>query len=822
VLTRIFRALARLLVAAAVLAGAAGGLAYYLAARSLPRYDGEYATSGVSAPAEIVRDAYAVPHIFAASDTDAFFALGWVHAEDRLWQMEIGRRTAQGRLAELLGPDALPVDRTMRALDLDGYAKQTAERLPASTRMLLDAYADGVNARIRLVSDRALGRGAPEFFLVGAAGLAPWTAADSLAMIKLMALRLSDAAAREARRARLMVGLTAEQIEDLEPPYPDAGRIALPALAEFLPAHDFPERAALPAPSPWSPFPQPGFGGASNAWAVDAGRSAAGAPLLATDPHLWLSAPGVWHLARLSSPGFDVIGGTVPGIPAIVIGRNRDFGWGLTTANVDDQDIYLERLNPDDPGEYLTPEGWARFDTRTERIAIAGGGEEAVTLRWTRHGPVLPEDGDLSMASITPRGHVAALAWTALTEDDGSIVAALDLMRARSIEEGAEAARAHLAPAQNLVMADAAGIGVVVAGAAPMRRPDSRSQGRTPSLGWLAENDWMGPMAPDALPRSMRPLSGAVANANNRTTNAPFPEHLSFDWAEPYRIRRIEARLNERPFHSRDSFMELQTDPVSEMARGVLPLIARDLWWGEATRDGPDPALRETALSLLAAWNGAMSAHDPEPLILHAWMRALTRRLAEDELGPLFPEVAGLRPLFVERVFRDIDGASRWCDVVKTPEQETCAEMARRALDDALAELTRRFGAGPEGWRWGEAHVATHAHVPLGFSPILRLIANIQHESSGGDHAIMVGATRGTGLRPEANVHAAGLRAVYDFADLDRSVFIAATGQSGHPLSRHYDDLNALWRRGDYIPMSLSPEDARAGARGVTRLRPAG
>jgi penicillin amidase len=355
-----------------------------------------------------------------------------------------------------------------------------------------------------------------------------------------------------------------------------------------------------------------------------------------------------------------------------------------------------------------------------------------------------------------------------------------------------------------------------------MRRPDSRSQGRTPSLGWLAENDWMGPMAPDALPRSMRPLSGAVANANNRTTNAPFPEHLSFDWAEPYRIRRIEARLNERPFHSRDSFMELQTDPVSEMARGVLPLIARDLWWGEATRDGPDPALRETALSLLAAWNGAMSAHDPEPLILHAWMRALTRRLAEDELGPLFPEVAGLRPLFVERVFRDIDGASRWCDVVKTPEQETCAEMARRALDDALAELTRRFGAGPEGWRWGEAHVATHAHVPLGFSPILRLIANIQHESSGGDHAIMVGATRGTGLRPEANVHAAGLRAVYDFADLDRSVFIAATGQSGHPLSRHYDDLNALWRRGDYIPMSLSPEDARAGARGVTRLRPAG
>lgn len=821
--TRIFRFLAWLVAALAALAVGGAALAYYLTGRSLPRYDGEFTTSGVGAPTEIVRDAYAVPHIFAQSDADAFFALGWAHAEDRLWQMEMSRRAAQGRLSELLGPQALPVDRTMRALDLDAYAAEVVERLPAETRALLEAYADGVNARIRVINDQALGRGAPEFFLFGESGLAPWTAADSLAVVKLMALRLTTAARLEARRARLLAQLTPRQIEDLDPAYPDAGMMALPAFAQLYPGLEFPAQAEATAPrSPFSLFPPPDLGGASNAWAVDASRSADGSPLLATDPHLWLSAPSVWHLARLSSPGFDVIGASVPGIPAIVIGRNRVFGWGLTTAQVDDQDVYLEKVNPENPDEYLTPEGWAPFETRVERIAVAGGGEETITLRWTRHGPVLPPDGDLGMASITPQGHVAALAWTALSAEDQSIVAALGLMRARTVEEGAEAASLHLAPAQNVIMADATGVGAVTAGAAPQRRADSRSQGRTPSLGWLAENDWMGRAPADSMPRSIRPLSGAVANANNRTTNAPFPDHLSFDWAEPYRIRRIEARLNDRSFHSRDSFMEMQTDPVSDMARGVLPLIARDLWWGAPAGEGPAATLRETALSRLADWNGAMTEHDPEPLIFHAWMRALTRRLAEDELGPLFSEIAGVRPLFVERVFRDIDGASRWCDVIKTPERETCAEMSRRALDDALEELTRRFGEGPSGWRWGEAHVADHAHAPLGRMPLLRPLVDIVHESGGGDYSIMVGATPGAGPNPEANIHAAGFRAVYDFAELDRSVYIMATGESGHPLSRHYDDLNALWRRGDYIPMSLNPDDARAGARGVTRLRPAG
>jgi penicillin amidase len=818
----LFRLLAWLTLALAALGGGGAALAYYLAARSLPDYDATRRVADLSAPVEIVRDAWAVPHIFAESDLDAFFALGYVHAQDRLWQMELQRRTAQGRLAEWFGPRAAPVDRTMRALDLDGAAAEALDHQSPETRALLEAYAAGVNARIRVVSEEALGRGAPEFFLFGDGDIAAWTPADSLSVVKLLALRLTSAARAEARRARLVAQLPPEQVADLDPAYPEPGLIVPPALDED--GLDFPaDRAEAPHPfsGPFSPFAPPGFGGGSNAWAVDASRSAAGAPLLATDPHLWLSAPSIWMLARISSPGFEVIGGSAPGLPAILIGRNPELGWGLTTVHMDDQDIFLEQLDPEDPGRYRTPEGWADFETREEVIRIKDRPSERILLRRTRHGPVIPPGGDLDFSSITPAGHVAALAWTALEPEDRSLEAMLTLMRARSVEEGAEAARLHLAPAQNVILADAEGVGLVTAGVAPLRSPDSLSQGRMPSLGWRAENDWRGHVPFEDTPQAIRPRSGAVANANNRTTNAPFPAHLTHDWPAPYRIRRIEERLNDRAFHTRESFEELQTDSVSEMARAVLPLVARDLWWGEPLEaNGAAGRLRGEVLERMAAWNGDMSAHDAEPLIFAAWMRALTRRLAEDELGALFPEIEGPRPLFVERVFHDIDGASRWCDVVKTPQPESCADMARRALDDALTDLRARFGDDLSTWRWGEAHRAVHVHTPLGFSPGFDLLVNIEHETPGGDHTLNRGGMPGRGPEPFRNVHSAGLRAVYDFADPDRSVFVIATGQSGHPLSRHYDDLGEIWARGDYIPMSFDPEDARAGSVGTTRLRP--
>jgi penicillin amidase len=566
--------------------------------------------------------------------------------------------------------------------------------------------------------------------------------------------------------------------------------------------------------------PPAGMAGASNAWAVEGSRTSSRRPLLANDPHLWLAAPSVWHLADVSGGRVRAIGGALPGTPVIVIGHNGKVGWGLTTANVDDQDLYVERLNPDNPDQYLMPDGsWADFARRTIRIEISGEVARTETVRATRHGPVLTGE-QFGADRITPDGHVTALRWTALTHEDRGMTAVVELMYAERIEDAVAAAGKVLAPAQNVTLADANGVAMVVAGAIPLRDPRSLSKGRVPSSGAQAVNDWVGfrPVADN--PRAVRPDGGAVANANNRTTDEEFPHHISFDWGRPYRITRLEKELMALDFHSRDGFVALQNDSVSEMARAVLPLIARDLWWREGTPAIADDR-RRRALELLAEWNGEMDRHGPEPLIFKEWVRALTRRLAADELGPLFEEFEGPQPLFVERVFADVDGAGIWCDVNKTPERETCAQAASVALDDALARLVRDYGSNIDGWRWGEEHLAVHRHTPFGYVSPFSALFNIEHETSGGDNTLLRGQTRGVGDYPFRNVHAAGLRVVYDFADLDNSLMIIATGQSGHPFSRYYDHLAEAWAQGGMIPMSMDDADARAGALGVTELRPA-
>lgn len=782
----IFRLIVWLLLAAAALGALGLALGWYLAGRSLPDYSAQWKAEGLARPVEITRDHMAVPHISAETDADAFFGLGWAHAQDRLWQMEMSRRAAKGRMAELFGPDMLPLDLTMRGLDIAGAAQRAAAVQTPETRALLGAYAAGVNARIRAVNEGALGRGAPEFFLFGEGRLAPWTVEDSIAVGKLMALRMSGAAGAEARRAQLEAMLPAALLRDALPESPASGSRPV---------------------------------GASNAWALTGGRTAAGAPLLAADPHLWLSAPDIWFLARLESPLFNVIGATIPGVPAILMGRNPDFAWGSTTAGVDDQDIYLEEIDPRRPSFYRTPSGWAEFETREEVIPVAGDGERRIVMRRGRHGPILPAGAELDFSAIASPGHVVALSWTGLVPEDRSLDAYLGLMRARSVEEGAAALAPLTAPAQNVVMADRRGVGMALAGWIPARSPDSRSRGRVPSLGRYAENDWAGPLDISAA-RNLRPISGLVANANGPDFAEAFPAHLSFDWPAPYRARRLENRLEERRIHSLESFAEIQQDVVSETARSVLPLIARELWWGETAEEGAVARRRAAALEKLADWNGAMTAHDPEPLIFNAWMRHLTRRLAEDEFGAVFPLFAGPRPLFVERVFHNVDGASRWCDVVKTPRTENCADIARRALDDALVELTERFGDRMENWRWGEAHRAIRRHTPLGYTAGLGLLVNIEHESDGGGDTLLMGATPGMGPWPDENTHAQGFRMVVDFADPNASLMSMPTGQSGHPLSRHYDDFGQIWRRGDYVRMSLDPADTRAGSLGTTTLTP--
>lgn len=814
-----FRWLLRIFITLAALTILAVTLVYYFASRSLPDYNASFDVTGISAPLEIVRDTADVPHIFGKTDDDTYFALGFAHAQDRLWQMTILRRTVEGRLSEVFGARTVKTDELMRRLDLAGLAARSVSAQDPDVQKALEAYARGVNAWIGIVNSEARGRGAPEFFLFDNK-IAYWQPADSLAILKLMAFRSATQIGTEVLRARLSL-LGSGWAEDLMPDVPGPGTAALPPYASLVPGVKRSYAALSREGMPFLPRTDAPFGAASNAWAAAPSRSAAGGSLLANDPHLDFSAPSLWYLARLDLTSGGIIGATIPGIPAILAGRNAEFGWGIASAWADDQDIKLEELNPADPERYRTPDGWKPFVSRRTIIDVKDAQPITVTLRWTDNGPVLPGT-HYDLASITPPKHVAALSWTALDPADRSMTSAFKLMRSKTIDEGIAAGEDFVAPAQNVVMADQTGIAMAMFGALPGRDAKMQGQGRLPSLGWMTENRW-GPRLPYAdNPRFVKPSGGIVGNTNNKTVDAPFPRNVTFDWGDTQRIQRWTRLMQEREVHSRESFIAAQLDTTSPTARTLLPLIAADLWFtGEAAPEGTPERLRQKALAILAEWDGDMNEHLPEPLIYAAWIRALQNRLVRDELGPLADSITSVQPLFIERVYRNIDGAGRWCDIMQSAPEETCTEIARMALDDALLELSEKYGRNVESWRWGNAHEARQDHEVLGNIPVLKWVVNIRQSTSGDDNTLNRGMMAGTGPDPYMNINGAGYRGVYDFADPDSSIFIISTGQSGHPLSRYYDDMSELWRRGEYVPMSLDPALARAAATGITHLSPA-
>lgn len=812
----------RAILAAMALGAVALLLVLYVLRGSLPDYDEDFTVADISAPVEILRDKSAIPHIFGAAEADVFYALGFAHAQDRLWQMTMLRRTAQGRLSEIFGPRTAKIDEVLRRLDIYGAAVASVPAQDAAAQAGLSAYAAGVNSWIAEVNRGARGRGAPEMFLF-TNEIAAWSPADSLAIIKLMAVQLSGHLDREVSRAKISALLPQARLRDILPDDPSAGVGGLPDYASLMGAPlPHPNQTASYIDAAMSPFVSYGFSGASNAFAAAPALSAAGGSLLANDPHLGLTAPSIWYLARLNLPSGAVMGGTIPGMPLVLVGRSDHLGWGLTTAYLDDQDIIIERVNPANPDEYLRGGVAKPFITKQTLLNVKGEAPITLTLRYTDAGPVLPGE-HYDLAAVTPAGHVAALQWTALSRSDTSMSAALGLMRAQSRDQAIAAAAGYIAPAQNLTLADKSGVAMVMIGAAPRRDAAHATKGRMPAPGWEGANLWTGTLPYAGTPRFGSPAQKLVVNTNNKTIDRPFPNHVSYDWGDSQRIQRALSLLGAREVHTRDSFIEAQLDTVSPTARALLPLIGADLWFtGAPSPAGTPERLREDALKLLADWNGEMNEHLPEPLIAEGWLRALQDRLSRDELGPLGDDFIHPDPVFIERVYRNIDGASVWCDIIQSEAVETCPDIARLALDQALLTLSETYGPEIISWRWGDAHIATHDHPVLGELPILGALVNIRQSTSGGDTTLLRGRTKGTGDNPYLNVHGGGYRGVYDFADPDASVFIMATGQSGHPLSRHYDDLSGLWRRGEYLPMSLDEGLARAGALGSTQLTPAG
>ena len=817
----IFRWTLRLTGGAIVAALAVALLAYFLAVRSLPDYTKTLEVDGITAPVEIVRDNANVPHIMGENDADVFYGLGYAHAQDRLWQMTMLRRTAQGRLSEVFGKRTLRIDSLLRRLDIYRLASASADSQDARTTEALRAYAAGVNMRISEINESALGRGAPEMFLFGAP-VSPWRPADSLAVIKLMALQLSGHLQDEVLRARTSLILPNEaRLSDILPDMPGTGVAALPRYADLFDAQ-LPRYAASSTPrDPLHPVPERGLAGASNAWAAAPSRSASGGTLMANDPHLGLTAPSIWYLARLELAAGGVIGGTIPGMPVVLAGRSAVLGWGVTSSYLDDQDLFIEELNPQNPEEYRTPDGFKPFETRKSIINIKDAEPVTITLRWTDNGPIL-SGSDFSLETITPEGHVVSLGWTALSPRDTSLSAAMGIMQAADVQSALISAESYVAPSQNLTLVDKEKIALKLIGAMPARDTTHQSKGRMPSPGWIASNRWKGMLPSATNPVFVDPQGGILGNTNNKIVQRPFPVHVSYEWGDSQRIQRWQLLMQNRQVHTRDSFIEAQLDTVSFTARTLLPLIGADLWFtGEPAPNGTQERKRQIALELLANWNGEMNEHLPEPLIYSAWIRALQDRLIQDELGPLSKEFKHVEPLFIERVFRDISGASEWCDILQSSPKESCTDIARLSLDTAILWLEENYTSDLTSLRWGDAHQATHDHEVLGDVPLLRYFVNIRQSTSGGDNTLMRGRTKGgDGKEAFLNVHGAGYRGVYDFTDPDSSLFVISTGQSGHLFSRHYDDLGTLWRRGEYIPMSLDEGLARAAAVGVTTLLP--
>lgn len=752
-----------LLAALLVLAGAL----YLFLISSLPRTDGRIDVRGLSAPVRISGDKDGVPLIEAANDDDAAFGLGFVHAQDRLFQMELMRRLGAGRLSEIFGPQAVPVDRVMRVLGLYRLAAaETAYLSPALDRAL-EAYAAGVNAYL------ATRRGAlpPDFALLRFRPQ-PWRPADSLVWGKLIALELGGDYRDELLRAQMARTIPPGDMQVLFPAYPADALTTLSGLEQIyrrLPLARL--YAALPAAV--------GPTHASNSWVVDGRHSASGKPLLANDPHLPFSVPDIWYLARLRTPEGEIAGATVAGVPFVVIGHNDRIAWGFTTTGADIEDLFVEKLDPADNTRYLAPDGSRPFATREERILVRGAKPLDLTVRSTRHGPVISDA--LPPGSAAP-GYVLSLAATFLATEDKSAEALWGIDRARDWTEFRTALADFVGPPQNMVYADSGGtIGFIAPGLIPIRRGGAASA--LPVPGWTGAYDWTGFVPFAQLPSEENPPSGRFIAANNRIVPKSYPYFIGRGWDLPNRAERIAALLDKTAMQSPQSSAAMEADTYSLMAARLVPLM---------TRIAPQTPEAREALRRLERWNFQMDRQKVAPLIFTAWLRGFSRAVLFGRFGDAVRGYWGLRPQVMEAVLtthRD------WCKATRQPGEDGCAALLAVALDKAIAELRARFGPDMGEWRWGRAHIAVFDNPLYRRIPLLRGYLTPRIATSGGYDTLDRGpSTVQDDQAPFAQRFGAGLRIVTDLAAPREARMMIVPGQSGNPLSRHFADLLRRWR----------------------------
>lgn len=764
----------------------------HLRGRGRALRDGTAPLPGLGAEVRVRFDRWGVPHVLAEAPVDLAAALGYLHANERLTQLELGRRACSGRLAELVGRDALPADRRARILRLRATAEKLASTASSESRGWLEAYAGGVNAWL----EARAGDLPPELTALRV-NAEPWTAVDSLCFVVLMARDLSfPAGFAEEGRYRLLSRVGPERGREL---------LALPDLhipAEILPPVTPPAESSA-ARGRWEldgslvlDGLSETFAVGSNNWAVGISRTSSGAPLVANDPHLSLTLPSIWYQVQLRAPGFEAAGMSIPGIPGVVIGQSTRLAWAFTNVELDDQDLFFERLSPDGR-KVARGDGWLPIGESEDVIQIRGGEVDRLTLRATDRGPLLPAD---EARDLPPR----SLAWTGYEAADPLSVF-LALARAGSVAEALASLDGYTAPAQNLVMADRdGGLAYTILGRLPERK---RGDGRLPSPGWDLTYGWAGLRPRADNPLVLQPAEDLLVTANHDIRPPGYDRPLVASFDRPYRADRIRERLTAESGWQAASLARVQTDTVSLYARALIAALA-------GSYDGDAKSAHET----LARWDGAMERRGPAALFV------LVRRELESAIFKDEAERAGL-PSFAsgDRLLRLLRGEmdASWFDDVSTSAIETRDDQVPAALARAWAMARERFGNGSsEAWDYGALHRLRLRH-PLGFVPIVGRWFERDGIPVGGS-ATSIAAFMGSYQVPDQETVGFGpsMRWVSDLADPDRSLAMMPGGQAGHPADEHYADQVEGFVAGEMRPLAWSEEAIARATASTLRLTP--
>ncbi|WP_283135551.1 penicillin acylase family protein [Rhizohabitans arisaemae] len=848
------RWLARVLVTLLVLTALVAAFAVWTVRESFPQLEGSLTVKGLSGPVTVIRDRYGIPQLYADTPDDLFLAQGYIHAQDRFWEMDFRRKTTAGRLSELFGASTLDTDKVIRTLGWRRTAERELELLDPETRRVLDAYAKGVNAWMAERRD-AFGRSLEYTVLKltnGDYAPEPWTPADSVAWLKAMAWDLRSNMEQELARAVAATAVPKDRVDQLWPEYPydrhativDGERTGSPAravteaLTPGVPAVAEPAlagaiRAIRRAPSLLGDGAGGSGGIGSNSWVVGGARTTTGKPLLANDPHLAPHMPSLWYQAglhcrsRSAECPYDLSGFTFAGVPGVIIGRNHNIAWGFTNLAPDVSDVYLERLRD---GRYEYKGEWLPVETRTEEIKVAGGPPVRVEVRSTRHGPLISDvigdarravpgagrilqvpDATATPAPPGPSGpapggaaetaYGVTLRWTAL-EPGRTADAILRLAKAQDWKGFREAAKLFEVPAQNLLYADLQGnIGYQAPGRIPVR---TKGDGRWPVPGWTGEHDWSGYIPFDKLPTVYNPAKGYIVTANNAAVGADHPLLLTKDWAYGSRAQRIVDRLEEAFAAGKvdlETMGRIQLDSENALGPVLVPYLLRI---GDPT-------------GLLSGWDFSQEL-DSAPA---AYFNAVWRNLLVDTFNDELPEDA--RPTGGDRWFqvvRSLLGKPDdpwWDDVTTAGRTETRDDVLKAALDKARREL----GGDPAHWRWGDLHTLTLVNDTFGTSgigPVEWLFNRGPIQVGGNDDA--VNATGWNVQQGYAIDSLPSMRMLIDLADPDRSRWINLTGASGHAFHDNYWDQALLWRDGKTTPMRAREESVRREAVHTLTLTP--